>query len=345
VIHAIDSTCGPGEVHEAAGLAGGLEGLICVGPAPEGLKGSGRIRTVRPAARRIEAGLRDALADGAVAHCWSVRAAMTLGRWALRRRLVIRLSGAPSDEQIDELFELGRLGRATVVAARPADAQALADAGAPAERVVIPPAAFRAPARAGGRAEAREAIGLAPGEVAVVACGRAHRRSGHRTAAWAAAILHVAGLRLRLVIQRTGPGARQVARFAREAGFAEPIVLVGAEAGVSDLLAATDVALFAHRGPPPPALLAGAMGTGLGIVATHAADGEWGLADGRSALLVPPEAPRATARAILRLIEDRPFAARLAKAARAAARKHLDPKSLRRQWDAVYAACTQPPGR
>ena len=119
------------------------------------------------------------------------------------------------------------------------------------------------------------------------------------------------------------------------------MVLAGTEADVPELLAAADLALFAHQDPAPAALLASAMATGLGIVATEADDRSWGLVDGENALLVPSEAPRATARAIMRLIEDRPLTARLAKAARAAARKHLDPKFLRRQWDAVYAACTQ----
>jgi glycosyltransferase involved in cell wall biosynthesis len=191
--------------------------------------------------------------------------------------------------------------------------------------------------RRGRGAKARKKLGLAEEEVAIAAPGAPGQRSGHRLAVWATAILAVAEAPVRVVIQETGQAARKVAKFARQAGFAEQTILAAPQVSLPEILAAADVAVFLAPDGMPPVHLASAMSAGLPIVAAEtSAAGQW-LTFGRNALPAAPEDPRDIARALLRLIEDRELAGRLGRSARRTAGRRFHPRSIREQWAEVYA--------
>ncbi len=148
----------------------------------------------------------------------------------------------------------------------------------------------------------RDRLGIAPGEIVIVAPGRVSRISGHRFAVWACSILKIADLPVRLIIQNTGRYARNIAEFARMTGFGKQLILAGAEWSVSDFLSAADVALL----PNPDDLPTEAMPAGLPIVAADTPETRNRFANEKNALLERPDNPRQIARALLKIIEDRP---------------------------------------
>ncbi len=150
------------------------------------------------------------------------------------------------------------------------------------------------------RPAVRDRLGIAPGDIVIVAAGRVHRQSGHRFAVWAVSILKIADLPVCLIIQDTGRGARDVAEFAGMTGFAEQIILAGAEWPISDLLAAADIALFLDPDDPPSS----AMPARLPIVAADTPTARNRPANGKNVLLVRPDRPRQIAQALLKIIED-----------------------------------------
>ncbi len=164
----------------------------------------------------------------------------------------------------------------------------------------------------------RERLGIATNEVVIVAPGMVHRRSGHRFAAWATAILKITELPVRLVIRHTGRAARDVSAFAKSTGFEDMVVLAGDDWSETDLLATADIAVFLDMDAAPPA--DPAMASGLPVIAGDTASNRNRLTDGLNALLVRPDRPREIARALLRLIEDKALAQRLGAAAKSPVR-------------------------
>ena len=342
VVHVVDGSCGHDALQEAVLLAGQAEGFLCIGPPqeplpwPELLAGA-RILAKAPAgtvsgpiARKLET----FSGAGWVAQCWSISAAR---RFALHLSpatpAAVRVSAAPTARQVGWLSELALEGKAVALACqgesvagrvREADISAITE-------VIAPPAeaAERTPAL---RRSARDRLGISPDQAAILAPGRAHRSSGHRYAVWAAAILSVAELPVRLVVQATGAGARDAVRFARGAGFAEQVVLAGRATPLAELVAAADVAVFLGAEAVPGVALATAMSAGLPIVAGDVpAAADW-LTNGTRALLVPPHGPREIARAVMAIIADKALAGRLGTAARSFAAGNFAPAEVRRRW-------------
>ena len=169
------------------------------------------------------------------------------------------------------------------------------------------------------RTTVRDRLGIAPGEIVIVAPGRVHRLSGHRFAVWAASILKIAEMPVRLIIQDTGRYARNVAEFARMTGFAEQLILAGTEWPLSDLLSAADIALFLNT---DGMLLCSRPFSGWHGQAQRS--GAWPCrkpatanlplrsrltvpptVNGKNTLLVRPDNPRQIAQAMLKIIEEK----------------------------------------
>ncbi len=342
-LHVIDRSCGGEAVGEALVLAGRSGRILWIGP----LSGAARLvlpggagpRIVPAAVSQLECHgrklLEGLLEGGAVCHCWSAGAA-----WKVLAALggppgpmVIRLAGQPSEGQVAQLEELSCVQAVPIVVPTAAAAAQLRGGELAGEIHVIPPTAARTDRRQ--RRPARERLRIRRGEFAIVAPGEAHRRNGHKLAVWAVAILAVADLPVRLILQQTGRAAREVFQFAAEAGFSRQVVL--SDAALPEVLAAGDAAAFLGPDLPPAFSAASAMAARLPIVAAEtAAAREW-LTHGQNALLVPPEQARAAAKALMRLIGDRKLASRLRRSARTFAAEHFGPRILRRRWQELYA--------
>ena len=333
-------------MQEAALLAGQAEGFVCIGPPAEELGWSELLGGARiiakvpggtvsgPKARKLEMFSR----PGWVAQCWSITAAR---RFALHLSPAtpasVRIAAAPSARQVGWLSELALESKAVAFACQGESVAGRVRAAnvAAASEVIAPPAevADRTPA---ARLAARERLGIAPDQVAILAPGRADRASGHHYAVWAAAILTVAELPVRLVIQATGAGAREAVRFAREARFGEQVLHPAPSTPLAELAAAADLAVFLGADAVPGVALATAMLAALPIVAGNVpAAADW-LTDGKRALLVRADGPREIARAVMAIIDDKALARRLGKTARSYAARNFDAAKIRSRWAALH---------
>ncbi len=343
VVHLIDGACGIDEMLEAAALAGEGGTLLCVGPPPECngwerlLPAGTRVEKVSPSAL-LHPASRTArrLARTRVARCWSVSSARALARspGAGRVGLIVRLVRAPARREVLELRRLAAGRRVVLACAFSAGAVAVRSALPEAEVRVVPPRAGVEQAPDGVAARARRHLGAGEGEYLLAAPGPVHRRSGHRVAAWATAVLDAADVPVRLVLRRDGPArgvgavgqtSRSVAAFLAAAAVGPEAILVGPEVSAREMLRGARAALFLEEPFPPPVHLALAMAEGVPIVAADTpATREW-LGQGESACLVRADLPRAVARALLSIIEDADLAGRIARGARARARALFQP--------------------
>ena len=348
VLHVIDDTCTPDALLELSALGPAGRDVVCVGPLPVWCDRSLSVcRLPRPnrwgvrQAGGIARRYAQASAGRKAIQCWSVRAASAF--WAgvsyVPLRLLIRLTELPGRDELGLLIELNELAWPEVVCAAEADAAELrAAAGRLAVRV-IPPATLEASGSPADRPAAREGLGIRPEEFVILAGGAVRRGSGHRMAVWAADILHVAGVPVRLLVQSAGPALKPLEEFLERVRFRPRVRFVGPEVSVSALLAAADVVVLLQRRSFPAALLACAARAGLPVVAASEVGRRWGLSDGRDALLAPGGDPRRIAQALLRLVERPELRSRLGRAGhRGWAGFQSEALSVHRRWAELYAA-------
>jgi L-malate glycosyltransferase len=119
-------------------------------------------------------------------------------------------------------------------------------------------------------------------------------------------------------------------------GLAERFRLPGGSENVPQFLANVDVAVLPSRAEGMSNALLEYMAAGRPIVATAVGGNTELVEHGVHALLVPPDDPAALARAIDRLLGDRPLARRLAAAARRRARERFGREAMVRRFEDFY---------
>jgi glycosyltransferase involved in cell wall biosynthesis len=152
----------------------------------------------------------------------------------------------------------------------------------------------------------------------------------------AAALL--AECRPRTVFRVAGEGGQRAeleTAIARH-GLAERFLLPGGSQDVPQFLAGLDVAVLPSRAEGMSNALLEYMAAGRPIVATAVGGNPELVEHGAHALLVPPDDPGALARAIDRLINDRPLARRLGAAARLRARERFGREAMVRRFEDFY---------
>jgi glycosyltransferase involved in cell wall biosynthesis len=187
--------------------------------------------------------------------------------------------------------------------------------GARRTAIAVVPAPLAAAPSAEAVARARADIGAA-GQPVVLAVGRLTGQKGFDTLLAAAGRWQDRSPRPLLAIAGDGPLAASLASSAQAAGLA--VCFLGRRADVRALLAAADVLAAPSRWEGQPLLLQEALQQGTPIVASHVG-GLPDLLDRDAALLVPPEDPAELAAAVLRVLDDKVLAGRLAAAGRARA--------------------------
>ena len=119
------------------------------------------------------------------------------------------------------------------------------------------------------------------------------------------------------------------------------VLLSDADAGRIDnaqipaLYAAADVMLNPSTVDNMPISILEAFASGVPVVSTDVGGVPFIAEDGRTALLVPARDPAQMAGAMLRILQDRPLAVRLAAAARDEVKQYAWPV-VRQKWLAVY---------
>jgi glycosyltransferase involved in cell wall biosynthesis len=331
---------------------------------------------------------RRAQAAGVVCHPFSIRNALDLAAAAaLRRRLregrydVVHFHTSRAhamapwvrgftraavvtrrmDYMPNRMFAPWLYGRAVdgVAAISTGVADALARAGVARERITVIPsgvdcAHFRPPS-ADERAQARAAIGLGEGDLAVGAVGALEPRKGHRYLVEAMARLgreagagggalgdQVAASRAAVAII-AGDGSLRAALAAevRRLGLGGTVRIVGRVDDARAILWALDVFAMPSLKEGLGVALLEAMACGLAAVASRSGGIVDAVDEGRTGLLVAPEDAHSLASALGYLIAQAPARIAMGTAARARAVDRFSMGAMARQTVELYRACLQ----
>jgi glycosyltransferase involved in cell wall biosynthesis len=211
---------------------------------------------------------------------------------------------------------LSRAGAAAQARVWPARRQWLVYPGASLD--AFDPSALPAPG------EARRRLGLPPGVPLVAMVARLQRWKGVHVLVEAMATVHAARPDACAVIvggpHETEPGyPAELTAQAASLGLHEVVRFAGFQPNVPEWMQAADVIVHASDREPFGIVVIEAMALGKPVVAGAAGGPQEIITDGVDGALVAYGDPAALARAILRYLDDAPFAARLGAAARARA--------------------------
>lgn len=194
---------------------------------------------------------------------------------------------------------------------------------------------FARPRTADEIAEARRALGVPDGAVVVGCVTRLMPSKGNEFLVGAAPAVLAAHPEARFVLVGEGELDAPLRAQAASLGLGERFHFAGFTRDVAAAFSAMDVVVFPSLWEGTPLTAFEALAMGKPIVSTDA-DGLLDvLQDGRDALVVPKRDSAALAGAILRLIDDRALAARLAEGARATGQRY-DIAAFVRKMEQLY---------
>lgn len=184
----------------------------------------------------------------------------------------------------------------------------------------------------------RRELGLQPEERIVLAVGRLSREKG-----FAELIVALQQLRqmnpemhVRLLILGEGPQEKRIRKTVKALGLEQSVTLLGHVRDVQRYYKIADALAISSLSEGSPNVLLEAMAAGVPVAAT-AVGGIPEIADGESAVLVPPSDPPAMARALGLLLLDRERALQLASAARQLITRDHTPEKRARMLVDLYS--------
>jgi glycosyltransferase involved in cell wall biosynthesis len=196
----------------------------------------------------------------------------------------------------------------------PADRVHLIWNGAPLEEFrPAPPEAARA---------ARRSLGLGDDVLVVGSIGRLSAQKGHRYLLEAAARVLFARPETRFLIVGDGDQEPELRAQSERLGLGGRVIFAGHRTDVPAMLGVLDVFCISSTYEGTPLTLFEAMAAGKAIVSTAVDGCREVIEEGRTGLLVPPKAPEALAEALLRVLDDAAFRARLGAQAREASARY-----------------------
>ncbi len=194
---------------------------------------------------------------------------------------------------------------------------------------------FARPRPADEIAAARRALGVPEGAVAVGCVTRLMPSKGNEFLVAAAPAVLAAHPEVRFYVVGEGELEASLKAQAESLGLGDRFVFAGFTRDVGAAFSAFDLVVFPSLWEGTPLTAFEALAMGKPIVATDA-DGLLDvLQDGRDAIVVPKRDATALASAIVRLIEDRPLATRLAEGARATGQRY-DIGAFVRKMERLY---------
>jgi glycosyltransferase involved in cell wall biosynthesis len=236
-------------------------------------------------------------------------------------------------------------------------ARALISAGVAPEHITIIPSGVDcthfAPPDEATRQQARNALGLLPGDVAVGTAGALVARKGHWVLIDAMAnacrgshgdnATETAGSRLRCFIAGAGPLQQELAHRIQQKHMARDIMLLGQIRDTRALLHALDIFVMPslHEGMGVAALEASAVG--LPIVASAVGGLAEVVDNQRMGLLVQPADPAGLANALTRLAVDHGLRSTMGRASRERAVRNWSMELMARRTLNFYEACSRGP--
>jgi glycosyltransferase involved in cell wall biosynthesis len=214
-----------------------------------------------------------------------------------RRPGLVSVHGVP-DGDYPVTARLLRLAGLPVVACGPGVAAALGDERLRVEATIVN--AVGPPPAAADRAVLEREWGLPPGLRLLVAVGRLVEAKNHALAIDAVAAVPGAAL----AIVGEGPLREALERRTAARGVSRRVVLAGFRSDARAIVGAADGVVFSSRSEGLPLVVLEALAAGTPIVATAVRGIREFLADGETALLVPPGDPAALADGMRRLVTD-----------------------------------------
>ncbi|MGY1745226.1 glycosyltransferase [Blastococcus sp. SYSU D00695] len=150
---------------------------------------------------------------------------------------------------------------------------------------------------------------------------------------------------LHVVLVGEGPERPALERLAAELGIGGRVRMPGWSEPATGHLRSFDALAVPSRQEGLPLVLLEAMLAGTPVVASAVGGIPDAVADGHSALLVPPEAPDALADALRRLVADPGLRDRLVAGAGARARRDFTVSAMARRYEELYDDVLRPRGR
>jgi glycosyltransferase involved in cell wall biosynthesis len=185
------------------------------------------------------------------------------------------------------------------------------------------------------RAAAREALTL-PSDLPVIgSVGRLSAQKGHRYLIEAAPAILARVPQARIVLIGDGELRHALERLAEGLGVADRVLFVGYRPDATALMPAFDGLVLPSLWEGLSFVLLEALAAGVPAVVTRIPGMEM-LADGETALIVPPHDADALAAAVVRLLTDRALAARLGEAGRALVVSRYDLTQQVRKVERLY---------
>jgi glycosyltransferase involved in cell wall biosynthesis len=284
------------------------------------------------AAAAIGRALRAERPDLVHVHNPGVAAAAALATLRGRRTPgVVSVHGVPAHDE-PAAAQVLRLAGLPVIACGPAIAEALAAQGLEIAETIpngIPPAPEPA-----DRSEVRAAWNLAPEQALVLSVGRLVPEKDHALAI--RALGGVPGAVLAIV--GTGPLENDLRVQARTSGVADRVVFAGGRLDAWRLMGAADVVVVPSRGEGMPLTVLEALAVGTPLVATRVRGIVGLVADGETALLVPPKDVDALADAVARVLTDAELVGRITSNGRVLAQRFDDATMVERYLAAYERA-------
>ena len=167
----------------------------------------------------------------------------------------------------------------------------------------------------------------------VLTVARLDEQKGHRYLLEAAAQVPQA----RFVLAGDGPLRASLEAQARSLGLEQRIQFWGYRSDIPDLLAGCDVFVLPSLYEGLPLSILEAMSAGKPVIATQIGGTAEAVIPDETGLLVPPADPTALAAAIRKLLDDQPFARRLALAGQARVEREFSAVTMVQQVTNVYA--------
>ncbi|MDE3136584.1 MAG: glycosyltransferase [Acidobacteriota bacterium] len=209
----------------------------------------------------------------------------------------------------------------------------------PARKVRVIPngvdlARFATPTLAPG--EMRRRLGFGDSDPVIVVVGRLERQKGHRVLLDALPRVLATMANARVAIVGDGSLRSELETQSRALGLAGAVRFVGWQSNVADWLALADVVALPsfYEGLPLAALEA--LAAQRPLVATAVDGTPEVVRDGRTGLTVPPGEPARLAEAILRMLRDPAFGARLALAGRELVAQRFTHERQVRETEQLY---------
>jgi glycosyltransferase involved in cell wall biosynthesis len=188
----------------------------------------------------------------------------------------------------------------------------------------------------------RGELKIAPEARVLLIVGRLSTEKDHRTLMEAVRRLPSAPA-AHLVIVGDGPERPRIEESARSLGLAERVTLTGQVDSAEPYYGIADICVLSSLSEGSPNALLEAMAAGVPVVATAVGGIPEIVADGESALLIPPKDPAAMTGAVAALLEDEGLARKLAGRARQLAVERHAPEARARRLVEIYTRLLEDP--